>query len=86
MNTAPPARTRTERGCHILELLTVRQPRTTLDLARAIGISPTAVGSSLTHMENQCLIRRAVRGRGRGAPNSGPPTEWALRCWKGSVQ
>lgn len=82
----PKARPRSERRQHVLELLTVEQPRTSEEIAYFTGIPQSQVASVLILMERACLLRRVVRGRHRGAPPVGGdlgPSLWALRCWKG---
>lgn len=82
----PKARPRSERRQHVLELLSVEQPRTGEEIGFFTGIPQSQIASVLIPMERACLLRRVVRGRARGkAPATGDigPSLWALRCWKG---
>ena len=79
----PKAVRRSERRQHILELLTVEQPRSTEEIAFFVGQPQGEIGGVLARMEAARLIRRASPKRGPGAPNDAPPNLWALRCWKG---
>jgi hypothetical protein len=84
---APNARPRSERRQHVLELLSVDQPRTTEELAYFTGIPLSAMASVLIGMDRSRLVRRVIRGRGRGKirPDQDPgPSSWALRCWPAS--
>lgn len=85
----PKAQPRSERRQHILELLTVDQPRTSEELSYLTGIPRNQIASVMVIMERACYVRRVVRGRHRGAPPVGGdigPSMWALRCWKGGVE
>ena len=85
----PRAQPRGERRQHILELLTVEQPRSSEEIAYFTGIPGNMIASVLILMEKACLVRRVVRGRSRGkAPKTGDigPSSWALRCWKENDQ
>jgi hypothetical protein len=81
---APTAQPRGEKRQHILELLTVEQPRTTDELAYFTGIPLRCISSVLILMERASLVRRVYRGRGQGKVQrvADPgPSSWALRCW-----
>lgn len=78
----PKAVRRSERRQHILELLTVEQPRCTEEIAFFVRESQGDIGSVLARMEAARLIRRASPKRGPGAPSDAPPNLWALRCWR----
>jgi predicted Rossmann fold nucleotide-binding protein DprA/Smf involved in DNA uptake len=82
---APKAQQRGEKRQHILELLTVEQPRSTDELAYFTGIPLRMISSVLILMERARLVRRAKRGRGQGKIKRGEdpgPSLWALRSWK----
>ena len=82
----PKAQPRSERRQHVLELLTVDQPRTSEEIGFFTGIPQSQIASVLIPMERACLLRRVVRGRARGkAPATGDigPSLWSLRCWNG---
>ena len=84
----PKAQPRSERRQHVLELLSVEQPRTGEEIGFFTGIPQTQIASVLILMERACLVRRVVRGRHRGkAPATGDigPSLWSLRCWKGGA-
>ena len=83
----PNARPRSDRRQHILELLSVDQPRSTEELAYFTRIPLSAMASVLIGMDRSKLVRRVIKGRGRGKirrDQDPGPSSWALRCWPAS--